>query len=133
MKVDKIYLPWPTATGNHYKGVNYRTKRFFVTKKAQAYRMQVKVAVVAYRGLGMTIDYPVDIVVKMYPPDRRARDTDNVEKVLYDALTHAGLWRDDKLVKRKYVEMCEPDEMKKGYITLEVEPYDVVISASSAA
>lgn len=36
-------------------------------------------------------------------PDR-IRDLDNYNKALFDALTHAGVWEDDRQVKRMLVE-----------------------------
>ncbi len=40
----------------------------------------------------------------MFPPDNRIRDLDNYNKALFDALTNAGVWEDDRQVKRMLVE-----------------------------
>ncbi len=41
----------------------------------------------------MVGDLMVEII--MYPPDKRKRDMDNIKKALFDALQHAGLYKDD--------------------------------------
>ncbi len=38
-------------------------------------------------------DLMVEIII--YPPDKRKRDMDNIKKALFDALQHAGLYKDD--------------------------------------
>ena len=114
-----INIPFPYATGNHYKSFNFKSKRVFVTKKAQAYRLAVKSCLVALRFAqsDMFVNH-VKVVMNIYPPDKRKRDIDNVAKVVWDALTLAGLWKDDKLIKDLHVTVHEP--FKGGYINLEV-------------
>ena len=47
--------------------------------------------------------------VDAYPPDKRRRDLDNIQKSLWDALQHGGAYRDDSQIKDFECHMREPD------------------------
>ncbi len=52
---------------------------------------------------------------ELYPPDKRRRDLDNFDgKALWDALTKAGVWKDDSQVKSRYSEWG--DVLKGGNV-----------------
>ncbi len=38
------------------------------------------------------------VVYKIYPPDKRQRDLGNLDKLLSDCFTKAGVWADDSLI-----------------------------------
>lgn len=105
----ELILPYPFVSGNHYK-THTRGGHVYITKKGEAYRKAVKAAVLGamsrkpYLLNILPISKKVDVTVTMHPPDRRKRDKDNAEKVLYDALTLAGVWVDDSLIGRKVFE-----------------------------
>ncbi|WP_275272978.1 RusA family crossover junction endodeoxyribonuclease [Pantoea ananatis] len=42
----------------------------------------------------------VEVTLLLYPLDKRNRDLDNYQKALFDSLTHAGVWVDDRQIKR---------------------------------
>ena len=48
-----------------------------------------------------------EATVLLYPPQKRNRDLDNYQKALFDSLTHAGVWVDDRQIKRFTVEWGE--------------------------
>lgn len=112
-----INIPFPPATGNHSNGLN--GKRFFTKKPILMYRLRIKSCLVAARfaASDMFVN-PVKVIVRIYPPDRRRRDSGNIIKVVYDALTRAGFWADDSLVKEEHIYWGEP--FNGGYINLEV-------------
>lgn len=105
-------LPWP-PTGNHATkhpsaGVHYKTP------KARAYRGLVA-QILGGMGRGSLLGQkplagPLHVEWVLAPPDRRARDVDNVRKECADALTLAGLWADDscKVIRREVFEWAEP-------------------------
>ena len=64
------------------------------------------------------------VVIDEYPKNRIRRDIDNVIKPILDALTHAGVWEDDEQVYKLLVRKHEPDEQKKGYVTVKVKEID---------
>ncbi|MNF10412.1 Crossover junction endodeoxyribonuclease RusA [compost metagenome] len=59
-----------------------------------------------------------DVDIVLYPPDYRARDIDNFNKAIFDALTYASVWVDDKQVKRLVVEWGEKVKCGKVEITI---------------
>lgn len=38
------------------------------------------------------------VFIEAYPPDKRARDLDNILKSLLDSLTKSGVWADDSQI-----------------------------------
>ena len=117
-------LPWPEATGNH--AVRHtRTGGHYKTPKAKAYEAVVA-QIVAAMGLGNLLGQqplggPLAVSWLLSPPDRRARDLDNLRKVVADALTNAGFWADDsnKVLVRESFEWSEPTP--GGEVSLLVE------------
>jgi crossover junction endodeoxyribonuclease RusA len=102
----QIELPWPAVTGNH--AVKHtRTGGHYKTPQAKAYEAAVA-AIVVELGLGyaQTLKGPLRADWLLAPPDRRARDLDNVRKTAADALTKAGFWADDSnkvLIEERFV------------------------------
>lgn len=119
-----IELPWPPVTGNRAvrhagRGVHYKTR------EAQAYDAAVAAIVVALgvgQGAGRkALGGPLVAEWVLAPPDRRARDLDNLRKVCADALTKAGLWKDDsnKVLLRESFIWTEPVAGGSVFLTLE--------------
>ena len=55
------------------------------------------------------------------PPDRRARDLDNVLKATLDALTHAGVWLDDSQIDLLSVERAQVVKGGELRVTISVK------------
>jgi crossover junction endodeoxyribonuclease RusA len=87
-----IVLPYP-PTINHYYGRGHRGN-VYIKPEGKAYRTQVN-AIIGRRD---PIVGPVAIRFWMYPPDRRARDIDNIRKALFDALQSAGVYINDSQI-----------------------------------
>lgn len=85
-------LPYPGHTGN--KSVRHGGGRHYLTKEALAYRVQVASAVNP-TGRLKPLPGPLHCDWLIAPPDLKARDIDNLLKVVKDALTKAGVWADD--------------------------------------
>lgn len=60
----------------------------------------------------------VEVSVLLFPPDKRQRDLDNYLKALFDSLTHAGVWGDDKQIKRFTVEWGAITKFGKAEVTI---------------
>jgi crossover junction endodeoxyribonuclease RusA len=97
----KATLPYP-PTVNHYWVVGNR--RVYISPEGRQYRRRVK-AILA--GVP-TLDGDVAMAVMVHPPDRRARDLDNVLKALLDALEQAGVYRDDNQVANLHLVRFAP-------------------------
>lgn len=118
----KFYL-WPPS-GNHTWQMGKGRMR--LSDKTKNFRLAVKSWLVAQRQFGNIPKGPLegdlDIRLVFFPPDKRRRDQDNLEKTFQDALTKAGFWRDDSQIRRKVVEWGEI--VKGGAVLIEVAPYE---------
>lgn len=114
-----IVLPYPTVTGNHVW--KHTTKgKHYITTKGRDYYADVKMAVMAV-GAHIGIDQTIRVQCLLYPPDKRRRDMDNAWKVIGDALTKAGVWADDALIRSLLIEWQDP--VKGGKVVVSLAPY----------
>lgn len=91
-------LPWPKVLGNHATK-HTRAGGHYKVPEAVAYDALVG-QIVASMGMGRLTSQkplagPLSVSWLLGPPDNRARDVDNVRKVVADALTKSGFWKDD--------------------------------------
>lgn len=56
--------------------------------------------------------------VTVFPPDRRRRDIDNVQKALLDALQHGGAFHDDNQIVRLTIERGDPVDGGKTIVSI---------------
>ena len=62
---------------------------------------------------------PLEVDVIVFPPDRRRRDIDNVQKALLDALQHGGAYDDDSQIVRLSIEKGDPVEGGKTIVRIQ--------------
>jgi crossover junction endodeoxyribonuclease RusA len=94
----ELFLPYPPSANSYWRHVG---RKVLISEQGRAYRTavqatcleQLRLAPVPLRGR-------VSVEVTAYPPDKRRRDLDNLQKALFDSLTHAGLWLDDSQIDR---------------------------------
>ena len=91
-----LTLPWP-PTINHYYAPGPRPGTHYMTPQARAYRIEVSTRVGAQR-LRQHLTGRLSLCVEAYPPDRRARDLDNLLKAVQDSLQHAGVYVSDSQI-----------------------------------
>ena len=82
---------------------NGACRQMYLTKQHRLFRKVVADAVGQERCPWQFVE--VDITLT--PPDKRRRDIDNYTKGLFDALTHAGFWQDDDIVKILHIRWAE--------------------------
>jgi len=111
-------LPYPPSV-NHY----WRRKgnQYFISEEGQAFRRNVEAVVVSERipkhtGL-------VQVAVLAYPPDKRIRDGDNLEKSLYDSLVYCGVIESDSNRHLRFHSMEWCGCFKGGKVEVTVRPY----------
>ena len=94
-------------------------KNFFRSKKYNEYLAEVAERL---RRIGSPVCpwAAIQVTIWFFPPDRRAYDADNRTKTLFDALTKAGFWSDDKIVTR--VDCRRGDATRGGITVIRVEP-----------
>lgn len=86
-------LPYPPTVNHIYKRA--RNGRVFMDERASSYRDEVILMI----GKGhTTLTGAIRVTVDAYMPDKRKRDLDNLCKSLFDAMTHAGVWKDDSQI-----------------------------------
>lgn len=95
----RFVLPIPPSANHLWRNVQGRT---VLSVKAREYRDTVERIIWLWKAqqtpadrtrLPLTIRLAVSLVV--IPATRRHQDLDNLFKATLDALTHAGLWKDD--------------------------------------
>lgn len=95
----KFSLPWPPTVNHYWRRVMINGKpRTLISKAGRQYR---KTAVSVLRLIafnGAVRKGSIAVHIDAFPPDRRARDLDNLPKAVLDAITHAQVWDDDSQV-----------------------------------
>lgn len=118
----KLNLPWPPSVNHLYM----RTLRgVFLTQKAKQYYDNAEMLLRLNPNRPKApICEDVQIEFKAYPPDRRKRDQDNLEKVLNDSLVKGGILEDDSLIRRKIIEFFRYNkEYKTRGVDIIITPY----------
>jgi crossover junction endodeoxyribonuclease RusA len=86
-----INLPYPPSVNRLYRSINNRSILSKVGR--DYYRDAVPIA----EASGINIRGPYVLSIKANRPDRRKRDIGNLEKIVSDTLTKAGVIEDDSL------------------------------------
>lgn len=98
----ELELPFPPSVNHYYRRVGPRT---LISREGRRFREEV-CALLAAAGV-KPLAGPIRVEIEVYPPDRRRRDIDNVQKALFDALEHGGAYRDDSQIVRLSIEKRE--------------------------
>lgn len=107
MPTAKFFFPYPPSVNTYW---GFQGHRRFLTNKALAFK-----AVVAQEVAKTNTrfgDARLAVIVKLYPPDKRARDLDNTLKPTIDAMMQAGLFNDDSQVD--VIVISRGDRIKGG-------------------
>jgi len=91
-----LTLPWPPSTNHYWRHFRGRT---VISQEGRTFRANVCALL---DGGGGPRKPPaggrIALALDAFPPDRRRRDLDNLQKSTLDALQHAGLYEDDSLI-----------------------------------
>ncbi|MFN3151804.1 RusA family crossover junction endodeoxyribonuclease [Bremerella sp.] len=98
----EFHLPYPPSVNHYWRRVGPRT---LISRGGRLFRKQV-CAIVARHDV-QPLAGPLEVQVKLYPPDRRRRDIDNTLKAVLDSLQHGGAYEDDNQIVRLGIEKCE--------------------------
>ena len=111
----QLLLPYP-PTVNHYWGQS--GKHRFIGKRGKEFRLAVAEACIDANV--ETLEGRLAVHVALFPPDRRARDVDNVLKPLLDACEHAGCFVNDSQIDELHV--IRQEVRKGGACTILIIP-----------
>jgi Holliday junction resolvase RusA-like endonuclease len=95
----ELELPYPPSVNHYWRRVGART---LISRGGRAFRQTV-CSILAARGI-QPLDGPLQVLIELFPPDRRRRDVDNAMKSLLDALAHGGAYHDDSQIARLTVQ-----------------------------
>jgi crossover junction endodeoxyribonuclease RusA len=99
----EFQLPYPPSVNHYWRRVGART---LISRGGRAFRQAV-CSILAAHGV-RPLAGPLQLEVVVFPPDRRRRDIDNVQKALLDALQHGGAYADDSQIVRLSIEKGQP-------------------------
>ncbi len=97
----ELELPFPPSVNHYYRRVG---PRILISREGRRFRERV-CSLLAATGI-RPIAGPLRVEIEVYPPDRRRRDIDNVQKALLDALEHGRAFRDDSQIVDLRIERC---------------------------
>ena len=80
--------------------------RVLLSTEGREYRKAVDAVVRSVKGR-LRIERRINVEIMAYPPDKRRRDLDNVQKAILDALQHSCVFDDDSQVDDLWIRRCE--------------------------
>lgn len=95
----ELELPYPPSVNHYWRRVGART---LISRGGRAFRREV-CAILASQGV-RPLDGRLEMTIDVYPPDRRRRDLDNLQKGLLDALAHGRAYLDDSQIDRLVIQ-----------------------------
>lgn len=118
-----LELPWPPSVNHYWR---FGNGHFHISPGGRAYKLAVAGIIAAARL--RPLEGPVKVTIDAFPPDRRRRDLDNLEKCLLDSCAvrkgfDTGLYTDDSQIKRKESTMHDYDPDRAGRVILSVSPW----------
>lgn len=115
--ISELTLPWP-PTVNGYRIPVQMGKRcqLVSTNEGKKYVKRVGEALITQKYQSFVTN--VEVMIELYPPDKRQRDIDNYNKALLDALVKNHVLSDDSLIKKLTIEMKE--KVRGGEVKLTI-------------
>ena len=110
-----IQIPWPPSANTYYRHVGHK---ILISKKGRAYQKAIQVQAMVEHWERF-FRCRLSITILACPPDRRRRDLDNTQKVIFDSLQNAGIYDDDEQIDFFSIERKEVE--KPGKVILKIE------------
>lgn len=111
-----LELPWPPSVNHYYR----RTKKgVFISKPGRIFRANVKAACME-QGIRKPLLGQLQMAINLFPPTRRVQDIDNLLKALWDAMEHAGVYENDKQIRKL---IMEDTGKLGGFVEIYLAPY----------
>jgi crossover junction endodeoxyribonuclease RusA len=99
-------LPFPPSTNHYWLSLRNgpMAGRVVISTAGTRYRKAVGLEVLRQRVPRHQLTGKLEVKVLAFPPDRRARDLDNLFKSLLDSVQHAGVIRNDSEIDYLLIE-----------------------------
>jgi crossover junction endodeoxyribonuclease RusA len=88
-------LPYPPSLNHYYRRVGPRT---LISRQGRRFREDVCALLGGNGPRKPPAGGRIALCMDAFPPDRRKRDLDNLQKPVLDALEHAGIYEDDSQI-----------------------------------
>jgi len=119
-----LELPYP-PTINHYYG-RTRTGQVYIGRQGRSYRDHVAGIVYSHKCMKghdimrpyFLINQKLNLCIKIFPPDKRKRDLDNICKCVLDSLQEALFFVDDNQIDILTIQRCSI--IKDGMINISI-------------
>lgn len=98
MSACELSLPWPPTVNTYWRSIVIKGQsRVLISSRGREYQADVAKFCMVQRA-PHRLPGRLGVTITAHPPDRRARDLDNLTKSLLDSLTKAGVWSDDSQI-----------------------------------
>lgn len=113
-EVQSFVLPWPASVNALYRSVGGKVR---VSAEARAWKAQAAALLSCLRCVG--VSWPLagrlGIMIEAWPPNKRARDLDNLIKAILDA-GNGLLWHDDAQIDDIRIVRMDVDPDGIGFV-----------------
>ena len=118
-----LELPWPPSVNHYWR---FGNGHFHISTEGKRYKATVA-GILATAGI-QPLRGAVKLTIDAFPPDRRKRDLDNLQKSILDSCVYrrgfaTGLYLDDSQVKRLEATMHDFDPAGAGRVVVTVSPW----------
>ena len=108
-----ITLPWPPTANTYWRR---RGNTYFISPKGIEFRNLTAVTCFHLQEF-FTEKERLKVEIEAYPPDKRKRDIDNLNKCILDSLQKANVFPDDNQIDYLLIKRM-PEQLNKVIITL---------------
>ena len=119
-------LPWPPSVNHYWR--NFRG-RMVIGERGRAYRRDAIASIRQQRIPADGVGGPLSVRVHAFPPDRRRRDLDNLQKALLDAVVAAGVIEDDSNIDE--LQVVRGKVQSGGMVWVRIQSYTSEIALTT--
>jgi crossover junction endodeoxyribonuclease RusA len=111
----QLTLPWPPSINHYWRHFRGRT---VISQEGRTFRTNVCALLAGGGPRKPPAGGRIALTLDAFPPDRRRRDLDNIQKPVLDALQHAGVYLDDSQIDLLVTRRCA--RMENGKLEIEI-------------